>query len=321
MIMISKSRIVAVVSATLTLTTLAFANPAAASPAQAWGSWTINNAGDAGTIDFSTGLVDATWAISSVFGEVGSNPEIYVKPTAGTGNGDAEYFDSNTAIGAAFGTNGPTGTDNFLKVGIPNRRNARNWGSLVLTVTFASAVDANKLAIAVSDIDSDEVRFRAEDASGARLTVPQLIGSVGATKDDTLFNFCSGVTDPNSVCNGETNQVNNISQDLAGGSLDYGDPGDSGAWNTTGASAWVRPSSAVKKIVFEMWNADSSISSIRLWMAQLPGVPTSTTPTGLANTGANSQGVATIATGLVIAGLAASTIRLRRRRGVARHRA
>lgn len=321
MVNFSKTKLLLGIGTTLCLATLAHSIPANATQPNGWGSWTVSDIGDAGTIDFTTGLADATWTISGVSGEVGSNPEISVQPTAGTGSSDAEYFDANTAIGAAFGANGPTGSNNFLKVGIPNRRNVRTWGSLVLTVTFAKAIYADKLAIAVSDIDSDEIRFYAENAAGTRLTVPQLIGTVGATKESTLFNFCSGLTDPNSVCNGETNQVNWISQDLNGGTLDYGDPSDPNAWNTVGASAWVRPSSAVKKVVFEMWNADSSISSIRLWMAQLPGVPAATTPTGLANTGTNAQGNATIATGLVIAGFTASTIRLRRRRGVARHRA
>lgn len=325
------------VTATTVLLLLAAPAAAQATTSNPWGIWTVDNTGLAGEVGFDAGLIHASWSASHI--SPGLSPEIVTHLTqAGTDINtdtyDQEFFTTDTPIGAVFGTNGPSATNNYLKVGIPQLRHSPlRYGLTDITVTFDSPIEAAKLGLAVSDVDSDDVYVSAFDANDNTITGTELQGTAAALPADLAFNFCPQVTQTApDVCNSDTD-VPPIS--VEGGGVYVGDGSNTSLWGTTGASAWLRPSVAVKKLVFSMTNYDTSTSSIRLWLAQfaadpvivppVTGEPTggasSATAPALANTGATSTtgsavtGLVVTLAGLVllVAGAAAGRTSLRRR--------
>lgn len=282
-------------------TSAAVSLPAAASTTilKDWGNWAFqdDSTTDAGSIDFASGLIDATWTVSA-----DDDYAVDIKTVASTG----EYFKASTPIGAAFGANGPTGTNNFLKFTTDPADGTDGF----VTITFATPVAAGNLAIAISDIDSDQTEISATTDGTTALTTEQLKGYAGESFSDLSFNFC--VTRTNSPCSNDTAVVPVTDQTSH---IVFGNMSDTDLWGTDGASAWIRPSAAVKTITVRIINGDSNASSERVWIAQKGTV------SGLANTGINTELSLEIATMLVVAGLATSLLSKVRSRRKARHRA
>lgn len=272
---------------------------AATSIVKDWGTWGFDHPSDltAGSIDFASGLTDATWTLSA-----DDDYEVDVLSVASTG----EYFDATTPIGSAFGSNGPTGNDNFLKFTTDPFEGTDGF----VTITFAEPIAAGDLAIAVSDIDSDETEISATTDGTTALTTQELKGNAGEGFSDLSFNFCANRnTEP---CSTDTAVVPVSDQTSH---IQFGDRQDGDLWGTDGVSAWVNPTVAVKTVTVRIINGDSNPSSERVWIAQKGSVES------LANTGSNSDANVEIAAGLVLAGLAIRSLSTFRRRGEARHRA
>ena len=280
---------------------VATSNPTLASTSilKDWGTWSFQNDSTttAGSIDFATGLKDATWTVSA-----DDDYTVEIKSVASTG----EYFKSNTPIGSAFGANGPTGSNNFLKFTTDPSDGTDGF----VTITFAEPVAAGNLAVAVSDIDSDQAEISATSDGTTALTAEQLKGTAGATLSDLSFNYCE--TRTNSPCSNDTNVVPVVDETTH---LRFGNMSDTDLWGTDGTSGWIRPSVAVKTVTIRIINGDENASSERVWIAQKGSVES------LANTGSKSEVSLEIAAGLVLAGSAISLVSAFRRRGSARHRA
>ncbi len=230
-----KTSLATTLVATASALALSLAPLAPASAAtSAWGVWT-----DDTKLTFSSaGLVNATWTVTG-------DQEYEILPT----DEDDEYFVAATPIGAVFGANGPSSTENYLKAESQDDTTT----PIVVTVTFDSAVGAGLLGFAVSDLDTDNVTVTATGASGSALTGAEIVG----TATDSAFNFCNY---PDSPC--EDTAVPQITQN-ANNVVATGVES-----NTDGSTAWFRPSVAVKTVTFTYLNDDDSASSGRYWFAQ-----------------------------------------------------
>jgi len=225
--------------ATASAFALALAPLAPASAASSsWGVWAES------TLSFSgTGMVNATWASTGVL-DLAPIPTDYDGPPQ-------EYFVAATPIGAVFGTNGPSSTNNYLYAESLDDTTT----PLVITVTFASAVAAGNLGFAVSDLDTDRVTVTATDGSGGALTGAQIVG----TATTVAFNFCNYSGGPVCTDTAVPTVTQNANSVLAQGSLS----------SSKGSTAWFRPSVAVKTVTFSFLNEDATnYSSGRYWFAQ-----------------------------------------------------
>lgn len=268
-----KSSLATTLVATASALALSLAPLAPATAASsAWGVWT-----DDTKLTFSGGgLVNATWAVTGYLDyEILATDE------------DGEYFVAGTPIGAVFGANGPSSSENYLKAESQDDTTT----PVVVTVTFDSAVGAGLLGFAVSDLDSDHVTITATGATGSALTGTEIVG----TATDSAFNFCDY---PDSTCSDTA--VPTITQnanDVVATGVETG---------TDGSTAWFRPSVAVKTVTFTYLNDDDEASSTgRYWFAQ--------TVAPLPDTGLSSSSMITLlAVGAAL--LAAGGLMIARRR-------
>jgi hypothetical protein len=272
-----------------------------------WGSWTFDEQNTyEGDITFGDpSMPDAHWAPS--VDEAPSNRATLAVVGTDTAG---EYFGADTPIGAIAGANGPTGSFNFLKDTINGLAGTTVLGVRqdmnYIAINFATAVPADQLVIAASDIDSDHVSFLGKDVDGNFLTAEQLRGTAAATFSDLAFNFCSSASAPNSCTD---TAVPAITTDSDGRIIATGQTS-----NTTGSSFWIRPSVPLKQLWIQVWNDDASnSSSIRLWAAQVTTTTTSdVTPSSsnLPQTGTGSALVpGLVASVLVTAGIGVLIIR------------
>jgi LPXTG-motif cell wall-anchored protein len=288
------------VAAVLTIATV----PAEAATINTWGHWSFTDANttNAGNLTFSTGQVNATW---TALGDNGWSVDADTHATS-------EYFDAATPIASAFSANGPSSTNNYIRMYAGAGVNQQTD----LFINFATPVPAGDLAIAVSDIDSDHMLVDGKDGSDNNIAVADLVGTAGSVSNLNAlsFNFCADRT--TTPCANNTDVVN-VSQSTST-QLKFGDF-SSNTWNTDGASVWIHPSTTVSSLRFQLFNGDTNESSERVWIVQknegaAPTTPT--TPTGLANTGSDNLPLIALAGGLVATGygMAATTRRRRSRR-------
>ena len=220
--------------------------PASAAPATAWGVWDLSilSAVNSDTVTFGNPLFpDATYTLSGTIGSA----DVY------NVDDEDEWFSAETPIGAVFGANGPSATNNFLKL----ETTTTTTDIITLTVTFASATTANNLGFAVSDLDSDEVTVSATDANGAALTGEQIVG----TASPDAFNWCNAAGSPGTCTDTDTPTITvNASDVFAAGTQEGSD----------GSTAWFQPSVGVKTITFAYKNDDTNTqtSTSRYWFAQ-----------------------------------------------------
>lgn len=280
--------------------------PASATVVNTWGHWAFldESTTTEGSITFGTGQVNATWDTD---GDMNYSVEI--------NDATDEYFDSSTPIGSAFSANGPSSDNNFGRFYVP--AGFDNGGEM--NITFDTPVPADALALAISDIDSDEVTVSATTDGTTPLTAEELKGTAATSWDSLSFNFCANRNDTLCSNDQEVAPVDH-SRDNA---VIFGDIDNDSLWGTDGTSAWLRPSVAVKTLHLVFWNSDSNNdSSERIFLVQKSGtadVP-SNSQGDLANTGGNSQDGLVIAVSLVMVGMALRVGSAFRRRGEARHR-
>lgn len=286
------------VATVLTIATV----PANAATINTWGHWDYTNSSttDAGNLTFSSGQVNATWTAN---GDTGWSVDTDTHATS-------EYFDAATPIGAAFSASGPRSSNNYIRMyaaaGLNKNTN--------VFVNFATPVPAGDLAIAVTDIDSDQMLVDGKDASDTNIPVADLIGTAGSVSslNALSFNFCADRT--NSPCSHNTDVVP-VTQSTPT-QLQLGNY-NANTWNTDGASVWLHPSTTVLSLRFQLSNGDlNNDSSERVWIVQKNEGTPPTSGTGLANTGSNNLPVIAVATGLLATGfgLVATTRRRRSRR-------
>jgi hypothetical protein len=299
---ISTKKILTVALATLATVSISVSSPASAAAVNSWGEWQYASEMDtnSGVINFGTGQVGATWSSA---GSSSLNNEIIAT------NVDGEFMDSHTPIAAAFSANSSSLNFNYLKAHVA----AADLN--IVTVTFATPVPAGDLGIAISDIDSDQVTVSGTTDGTTTIPTEQLGGTALANASTLAFNFCAHrATGP---CSNNTEVVPvTYMQD----EIKFGAMSDTSVWGTDGSSGWIHPSVAVKTLRFYIENGDqANDSSERIWFVQKS--EGTTTGTGLANTGINSQGEFSTAAGIVFAGFGLLALSAIRRRGAGRHRA
>jgi hypothetical protein len=204
-------------------------------------------------------------------------------------------------------------------------------------------VPADSLGIALTDIDSDEAQVSATTDGFTALTDDELRGTAASTVDALTFNYCTDrpTTTP---CSGNTGSLPTVPAVNRGTSILFGNVDRSNLWGTNGASAWLRPSTPIKTIRIVFRNADPDFpSSERVFLVQKtvvqntsPGSNNSgSSNPGSSNSGSNSSNGSTLAstgsnTGSEFALASAAFLtgfallassRIRRRRGVSKHRA
>lgn len=244
---------------------LAFAlvpTSAAAASNGVYAKWTIKGSDltartRTGTIKFGVaGIPNATFKVAKH--KKDTEP---VELLTSTGGGD--WLTGTTPFGAVFGRSGPSTKVKYLRVG---EDTLDNTNRTTTKITFASAVPAGVLGIAVADLDVDKVIIRAKDASGTYLTGSQLKG----TATHNTFNFCKVTRSKPTNCGNDTAVPSWL-------------PGATGATvmgadvTSDGATAWMRPNRSIKSITMTFSGFRSvSTHSYRTWLA----VPKSPSFTG-----------------------------------------
>jgi hypothetical protein len=283
------NRVLAGIVGSITALAILSATSAHAATDGKWGEWgsSIDDV-NTGEILFYGDGIDATYT------SVTTSQDNNILTT----DSDEEYLDRFTPIAKAFKANSSSSDYNYFKAYVEPS------GDNVITITFASAVAAGNLGIALSDIDSDQVTVSATTDGTTALTSPQVAGVSEANKNSLSFNFCKFRT--NGPCNNDTDVVPVM---FGQEEVQFGDMQDGDIWGTEGASAWIRPSVAVKTIRIRVQNGDAdNSSSERIWIVQKSG-------SSLANTGTGTDAQLVFAGSLVLAGMLLATVSRRRRTG------
>lgn len=228
------------------ITGLTVALPASAATVSEWGVW-----GGNGNLYFSDpGLSEATYTVTN-----------YAEWDPYSPSDEGEGFSADSPVGLVIGANASSTNDVFLKV----TTLAENKELAVVNITFDTAVPADNLVLALSDVDSDHAIIEMTDGSAVALTGAEIVG----TATDTGFNF-------EDLTSTDRPTVSSFAA-----SVEIGDAPD----GTDGSTGWVRPSVAVKEIEIFINTEDGNESSQRIWIGQL----SATDDEGLATTGSNDS--------------------------------
>lgn len=239
--------------------------PAQAATVKEWGVWSEPSSSDGsgnGTLDFTNShLVDATYTYEDTYNIEALNSD------------DGAWFASDSPIGTAFGASGPFAYADRLRI------DADAATDSTLTVTFATPVPAGQLAFAASDVDDDQVTITGTGTNDVALTGAQIKG----TGSNTSFNFCVTNQTVPSDCDSNTD-VPVVTTNSDNVLVEGAEEGVS----TDGASAWFKPSVAVKSITFvsRIWGDPGETGHHDFWFAQ------KATTGSLASTGSNSDSIA-----------------------------
>ncbi|NBU32322.1 MAG: hypothetical protein EBS36_04020 [Actinobacteria bacterium] len=188
-----------------------------------WGNWTI--ARPNGTLNLNVGGF--------------TSPSANFTTTAtglSVSSGASAWLNSGTLPGAEYGTSRGSG---YISMGT-----ATGGADSVTTFTFNNTTPTSGWSFSLGDIDADQVTISATDASGN----PVNVGAWNVTP----FNYCNNTAPRPTACAG-------VSNDLPTWDLTTGVIKGNGS-DTDGASAWVRPNSAIK--------------TLRLQFKKLIGFPT-----------------------------------------------
>jgi len=215
------------------ITGLGLALPASAATVGEWGVWQADEGGDFLTFSNSK-MPEATFTVSGQ-----DDWELY------SPDGEGEGFSAGSPVGSVIGANDSSTEILFLKVTTVDD----NAADAVVVITFDDAVPADKLVLALSDVDSDQAVIEMTDGNAVALTGAEIIG----TATDTGFNFEDLTSSDHPTV-------------VAGASsVTIGDAPD----GTDGATGWVRPSVAVETITITINTEDGNFSSERIWIGQL----------------------------------------------------
>lgn len=200
----------------------------------------------------------ATWTFTSgTAGTVVPNPDP-LWPTATLGisggsgssaSGATTFLNTGTPIGEAFGSsqNRP-----YASVGLGSSGSVPGTPS-VTTITFTEPTPSSGWAFALGDVDAENVQISARDAAGNAIDVSGWFASA--------FNYCNATSPKPGSCPGGvgTDVPTWSSPTLTGSGTD-----------SSGASAWFRPTSAVKELVLTQSRNVAGGPSYQLWIASTP---------------------------------------------------
>ena len=192
--------------------------------------------------------VYGTWTATAGVGGTGNVtfagttfPSATFTSTVGTQSvASSATLTGSTPFGQVYGTSsGKT----YLSVTVPSSPGT-------VTLTFASSPTAGVWGFALGDVDAESVTITAQDASGNPLNVSGWY--------QTSVNYASGQSDVPTWNSGTSTIVGNTV-------------------DTSGASAWFSPTSAVKSMTFTSTRL-SGIPSYQLWLATDRPAPTPPAP-------------------------------------------
>ena len=241
--------------AVLGLGGLAAAGPASATTGL-YADWTISPSdpdvqNHSGTLAFPNALLPGATYTANKSVDDGQSTRI--------ATGTATYGDwltTQTPFGAVFGPSGPSTTIQFFRQRI-------NLGTVsTTTYTFDEPFPANRLGFAFGDIDVDNITLTATDGNGAPVSGADLAGGT--------FNYCAVTVDVPTDCDGGPYPVPVWTPGSNGGTITPTPPAP-GIQETSGASAWFRPTVGIKTltVTFEAY-VGAGTPSYRAWFAAIP---------------------------------------------------
>lgn len=210
---------------------------AAAEGSGTYARWTFDEATSSGTISFGKAYPTATFVTDAS----GPSPQ---RITIGT----EDFLNASTPVGKAYGSS--EGSE-YL-----HQRHTSRGGPWTTVITFETPMPAGEWAFALGDLDVDSIRISATDADGRPAKIAPWFQST--------FNWCVGANQP-AGCE--------VPPPTAQPVWDGKNTLRGLARETEGASAWLRPTVAVKSLTLK-WHAQRNWynSSYRLWMvADGPG--------------------------------------------------
>lgn len=231
------------------------AGPASAEPG-VYADWTISPSdpdaqNHTGTLAFPNALLPGASYTANKSVDDGQSTRI--------ATGTATYGDwltAQTPFGAVFGPSGPSTTIQFFRQRI-------ELGTVsTVTYTFDDAFPADRLGFAFGDIDVDNITLTATDENGVAVTGANLVGGT--------FNYCEVTVDKPTDCDAGPYPTPVWTPGSNGGTITPTPPAP-GIQETSGASAWFRPSVKIKTltVVFQAYTGAGS-PSYRAWFAAMP---------------------------------------------------
>jgi hypothetical protein len=209
-----------------------------------------------GTVKFGVkGLPNATYTVRKAEKD---EEEVGLE----TANESEKWLSVKTPFGAVFGASGPSSTKQMLNT---HEDFSSEKNSVTTKITFSSPFPANRLGIAVVDLDVDQVVIRATGANGKPISGRTLQGSARKVP----FNFCaySGPKPPS--CDSDRNVPRWFPGSNGGTVKGDGDSSD-------GSSAWFRPNTKIKSLTLVFTGEKGSgvsSHSYGLWLAALKPTP------------------------------------------------
>ncbi len=199
----------------------------AAAEGSSYGEWEFGG-GDTGSVSVPVaGFPSAQVTTDSVLSRVSG--------------GTTTFLNDQTPFGAAYGSSRGHSYANLAAArgGAPSRT----------TLNFTTPTEPGSWALALGDIDADQVRITAIGADGNPLSGAEL------GFQDT-FNYCEGSPRP-SACRDSVDRPvwDEATQTLIGNSVD-----------TNGASGWLRPRVPVTSLTLE-FSVHTGIPSYQVWLA------------------------------------------------------
>lgn len=234
--------------------------PASATTVGEWGVWASTEVDGQYNVTFTDpSMPDASVAIYDY-----SSVDIF------SPDGEGEGFTAATPVGALVGANNNSTDYNFLKV----ETIADNNDCATVEITFDSAVPAEQLILAISDIDSDNATISMEDENGDPIAPGDIAGfdmdTVPAFNWDDLSN---------------TDDIPAFSFDPSSTELYVGNAPD----NTDGSTGWVQPTLPISFVSIVICTEDGNNSSQRIWLGQVSDGTASSSGGSLAQTGADKS--------------------------------
>lgn len=213
--------------------------------------------------------VYADWTFtSSTAGTVTVNnggwPTATFTVSAGSGSrasGSTIYLNANTPVGGEYGS---SRDKPYASIGLPGGFDVPGTAS-VMTLTFSAPMPATGWAFALGDVDAEDIRIAATDATGRALDVSGWFTSA--------FNYCNaGSPKPSGCPSGASTDIPVWNAPIiTGNKVDTG-----------GAAAWFRPTAAVKTLTFTQTRNIAGGPNYQLWIASDVGaapVPPAPEPT------------------------------------------
>ena len=228
-----------------------------------YASWTItpesSSAKDhSGTLSFPNALLPGATYLASKDLDDGESTRI---ATGTETYGD--WLTAETPFGAVFGPSGPSTTIQFFRQRIGTETIATT------TYTFNKPFPANRLGFAVGDIDVDSLGISATDENGDIVPGSKFAGGT--------FNYCEVSVDIPTTCDGGPYYTPVWTPGPAGGIVTPTPPSP-GIDESSGASAWFRPSVSLKTLTFVFQAYPSAGDpSYRAWFAAFPRTKIATT--------------------------------------------